>query len=228
MNSTSTNTYDLGGVTADDIKQYLTKNGWKLAPFKRPELLVFEGPMTDEGEPILQILPSSEKASDFALRARELISALGVIENRPGEDVLRDINKVRLPEKQPLIVTPATSGLKSLVVPGIEEAPGKRTITQHLAWFIQPLTERVRSLVGKSMVRNIETYLRRHPGELHELMSRISLRDIGSLSLSRGGRVERTEFHFVILITHEHVCSEWTIELVDIDDMLTAKVLRTN
>ena len=92
MNSTSTNTYDLGGVTADDIKQYLTKNGWKLAPFKRPELLVFEGPMTDEGEPILQILPSSEKASDFALRARELISALGVIENGPGEDVLRDIN----------------------------------------------------------------------------------------------------------------------------------------
>jgi len=78
------------------------------------------------------------------------------------------------------------------------------------------------------MVRNIETYLRRHPGELHELMSRISLRDIGSLSLSRGGRVERTEFHFVILITPEHVGSEWTIELVDIDDMLTAKVLRTN
>lgn len=228
MNSTSTNTYDLGGVTADNIKQYLTKNGWKLAPFKRPELLVFEGPMTDEGEPILQVLPSSEKASDFALRAQELISALGVIENRPGEDVLRDITKVRLPDEQPPIVTPATSPFKSLIVPGIEEAPGKRTITQHLACFIQPLREHVRSFVGKSMVRSIETYLRRHPGELHELMTRISLRDIGSLSVSRGGRVERTEFHFVILITPEHVGLEWTIELVDTDDMLTAKVLRTN
>jgi len=228
MNITNTSTYDLGGVTADNIKQYLTKNGWKLAPFKRPELLVFEGPMTDEGEPILQILPSSEKASDFALRAQELISALGVIEDRPGEDVLRDIKKVRLPDEQPLIVTPATSRLKSLVVPGLEEAPGKRTITQHLAWFIQPLAERVRSFVGKSMVRNIDAYLRRHPGELHELMSRISLRDIGSLSLSRGGRVERTELHFVILITPEHVGSEWTIELVDIDDMVRAKVLRTH
>ncbi len=228
MNTSSTNTYDLGGVTADNIKQYLTKNGWKLAPFKRPELLVFEGPMTDDGEPILQILPSSEQASDFALRAQELISALGVIEDRPGEDVLRDIKEVRLPDEQPPIVTPATSRLKSVVVPGIEEAPGKRTITQHLAWFIQPLTEHVRSFVGKSMVRTIETYLRRHPGELHELMSRISLKDIGSLSLSRSGRVERTEFHFVILITHEHADSEWTVELVNIDDMLTAKILRTN
>jgi len=109
MNSTTNNAYDLGGVTADNIQQYLTKNGWVLAPFKRPELLVFEGPMTDEGEPILQILPRSEKASDFDLRAQELISALGVIENRPGEDVLRDIKKARLPDEQPQIVTPAIS-----------------------------------------------------------------------------------------------------------------------
>jgi hypothetical protein len=51
-------------VTVSDAQTYLLKKGWKLQPFPGPELLVFQGPNDDDGEPILQVLPSSERLRD--------------------------------------------------------------------------------------------------------------------------------------------------------------------
>jgi hypothetical protein len=50
--------------------------------------------MDDDGEPIIEVLPSSERMRDFRLRVGELIAALSVIEDRPAGDILNDILQV--------------------------------------------------------------------------------------------------------------------------------------
>jgi hypothetical protein len=62
-----------------------------LQPYPRPELLVFEGPNDDNGEPIVQVLPSSERMRDYQIRLEDLVGALGVIEDRPAVAVLTDM-----------------------------------------------------------------------------------------------------------------------------------------
>jgi hypothetical protein len=59
--------------------------------YPRPELLVFEGPPDDNGNPIIQVLPSDEHFVDYHQRLVELITSLAVIENRYAVDVLNDI-----------------------------------------------------------------------------------------------------------------------------------------
>jgi hypothetical protein len=78
-------------VTVGNVRSYLLNRGWQLQPFPGPELLVFQGPMDDNGEPIIQVLPSSEELRDYRMRVEDLISALSVIEDRPAVDVLNDI-----------------------------------------------------------------------------------------------------------------------------------------
>lgn len=78
-------------VTVDNVRTYLLNRGWQLQPFPGPELLVFEGPNDDDGAPILQVLPSSERLRDYRMRVADLIGALSVIEDRPAVEILTDI-----------------------------------------------------------------------------------------------------------------------------------------
>ena len=78
-------------VSVDQVRTYLSCHGWHLQPFPGPELLVFSGPTDDAGEPIIQVLPSSERLRDYRMRVEGLIGALSVIENRPAVDILTDI-----------------------------------------------------------------------------------------------------------------------------------------
>jgi hypothetical protein len=81
----------LDALRSQPIRDYLIDHGWKQVPFKREALLVFEGPKDDDGEPIIQVIPRSEEAPDFGLRAQELVDALSVIEDRPTEEIVADI-----------------------------------------------------------------------------------------------------------------------------------------
>jgi hypothetical protein len=78
-------------IKADLMVKYLVSRGWKQTPFPKKELLVFVGPMDDYGQPIVQVIPRSEQAPDFVVRARELVTALSTIEDRPATEVVRDI-----------------------------------------------------------------------------------------------------------------------------------------
>ena len=93
-------------VRADWIKNHLLDHGWTQRPYKDERLLVFEAPIKDDnGETILQTLPRSEQSPDFVMRARELVRILSVIEDRPVQDVLRDIRHETFPET----ITPASA-----------------------------------------------------------------------------------------------------------------------
>ncbi len=78
-------------VRVAGARSYLLSRGWRPQPYPRPELLVFEGPADDDGQPIVQVLPSSEQMRDFPLRVEELIAALSILEDRPASDILSDI-----------------------------------------------------------------------------------------------------------------------------------------
>ncbi len=87
-----TDTLSLDAIRVDQITSYLIEHGWKQVPFRREGLLVFEGPEDDDGKPIVQVIPRSERSSDFGIRAAELVNALSVIEDRPIEEIVRDIS----------------------------------------------------------------------------------------------------------------------------------------
>lgn len=78
-------------VRVAGVRSYLLSQGWRPQPYPRPELLVFEGPADDDGQPIVQVLPSSEQMRDFPLRVEELIAALSILEDRPASDIVSDI-----------------------------------------------------------------------------------------------------------------------------------------
>jgi hypothetical protein len=78
-------------IHVDDVCKYLVDRGWIIRPFDQNEVIVFEGPLDDEGNPIVQLVPSSEDAPGFLLRMQELLNALAVIEERSAEQILRDI-----------------------------------------------------------------------------------------------------------------------------------------
>ncbi len=78
-------------VRVAGMRSYLLGRGWRLQPYPGPELLVFEGPADDDGQPIVQVLPSSEQMRDYPLRIEELIAALSILEDRPAADILSDI-----------------------------------------------------------------------------------------------------------------------------------------
>ena len=81
----------IDGVTVAGAREYLLDHGWRPRPFPRPEVLVFEGPMSDEGRPFVLILPGSDIFVDYRMRIEELIGALGAIENRPAVEGLMEI-----------------------------------------------------------------------------------------------------------------------------------------
>lgn len=78
-------------VRVAEVQSFLLGRGWKRRPFPGPELLVFEGPVDEDGVPIVQVVPSSEQMRDFQLRVEELIAALSVLENRPTGAILNEM-----------------------------------------------------------------------------------------------------------------------------------------
>lgn len=94
-------------VSVENVRTYLLGRGWRLQPFPGPELLVFEGPQDDDGEPITQVLPSSERLRDYRMRVADLIATLSVIEDRPAVDILID-----------MLATPSANGAVENSAPG--------------------------------------------------------------------------------------------------------------
>lgn len=99
-------------LTAEKVRAYMLCHGWQSQPFPGPELLVFGGLQDDDGEPIVQIVPSSERMSDFRVRTEELIGALSVIEDRPAVEIL--VEMLNQPSSDGL-TAPTTNGAPAQV-----------------------------------------------------------------------------------------------------------------
>jgi hypothetical protein len=78
-------------VKVAGAKAYLLRHGWRQKPFPRPEVLVFEGPMADDGTPLTQRLPAAEHYTDYRMCMEDLIGTLGAIENRYAVEILDEM-----------------------------------------------------------------------------------------------------------------------------------------
>ena len=78
-------------VRVADLRAYLLAKGWKTKPFKRPQVIYFEGPVDDDGRPLVLLLPASEHLRDYPLRIEEIVNTLSILENRPTAEIVRNI-----------------------------------------------------------------------------------------------------------------------------------------
>ena len=110
-------------VRVADVRQYLRDHGWNPKPYPRPELLVFEGPLDDESEPIIQIIPASEKSIDYRLRCVDLITSLSVLEDRHPVEVLQDI--LRQHALEPVEAGSESNGAGAAATSGTDAVPSQ-------------------------------------------------------------------------------------------------------
>ena len=78
-------------VRVADLRAYLLGKGWKIKAFKRPQVIYFEGPLDDDGRPLVLLIPAAEQLRDYPIRIEETINALSILESRPAEEILRNI-----------------------------------------------------------------------------------------------------------------------------------------
>ena len=78
-------------VRAESAKNYLYRHGWKCTPFPQPQVLRFEGPLADSGNPIVRFVPVLEEADDYVQRIYELITSVAIIEDRTAVEVLNEM-----------------------------------------------------------------------------------------------------------------------------------------
>lgn len=90
--SITTSSPILDGIDVPHVTAYLGASNWtRRADFPRKELIVFDGPADDSGEPIQAVFPSSTRFSDFRRRLVDLLDALSVIEDRPAMEIALDM-----------------------------------------------------------------------------------------------------------------------------------------
>ncbi|MCI0459504.1 MAG: hypothetical protein L0Z62_21345 [Gemmataceae bacterium] len=73
------------------LRAYLEDHGWVLKPFPRRQVLKYEGPLDDEGQPIFILAPSSEDLIDYRQGVVDIITTLSVLEDRHPVEILNDI-----------------------------------------------------------------------------------------------------------------------------------------
>ncbi len=69
---------------------YLLTHGWKLQSSSQGGF-VFAGPLADDGEPIIMVMPASEKAVDFAARVDDFFRRLSILEERHPMEILQEM-----------------------------------------------------------------------------------------------------------------------------------------
>jgi hypothetical protein len=93
MNRTRTGWVDprIEELQVEQVRRYMLAHGWQIQPNARTEVIVFQGPLADDGQPLVQILCSSKQISDYWLRLEDLLEALSHFEERPCVEILNDM-----------------------------------------------------------------------------------------------------------------------------------------
>lgn len=81
----------LGGLEVGDLTSYLEAKGWRRRDFPREEVLLFAGPLDNEGEPIEVVFPASKQAGDFRVRVVDVLKTLTVLEDRDEQSIVYEM-----------------------------------------------------------------------------------------------------------------------------------------
>ena len=78
-------------VTPSQATAYMESHGWKRANYPRTEIVMYAGPIADDGRPITQAVPLIESARDYVPCVITLIASIANLENRLAVDVLDEM-----------------------------------------------------------------------------------------------------------------------------------------
>jgi hypothetical protein len=78
-------------IRVADLRAYLVSKGWNAKPFKRSQVIYFEGPPDDDGRPLVLLVPASEQFRDYTLRIDEILNTLSILEKRPVAEIVRSL-----------------------------------------------------------------------------------------------------------------------------------------
>jgi hypothetical protein len=78
-------------VCVEHVRSYMRAHGWQARPSKRPDTILFEGPLDDSGKPLRDHFPASEEFSDFGRCVEDLIRMLSTFEKRAPEDIIAEM-----------------------------------------------------------------------------------------------------------------------------------------
>lgn len=82
---------DLSTFSLLDVKKYLKDEKWNVID-QSSKAIVFEGPQTDSGNPIIFKLPASEENSDYFERISDLINILAAIKRTQQQIIINQIS----------------------------------------------------------------------------------------------------------------------------------------
>jgi hypothetical protein len=78
-------------LSIDQIVAYLQAHDWKQKAYPMPELLVFEGPLDDEGKPFLIDIPSNTDHPAYLMRMGDMFHILSSLEHRQPHLILEEM-----------------------------------------------------------------------------------------------------------------------------------------
>jgi hypothetical protein len=84
-------------VRVPAMRDYMARHSWRLVPFSRPEVLMYEGPSSEGGRPVRQMVPLLEEADDYPQCVIDLITNLALLEDRSAVEVLEEMLGVTTP-----------------------------------------------------------------------------------------------------------------------------------
>ncbi len=82
----------IASVRVEDVRGYMLTARLETSTLSKAKRTAgFSGGMNDDGKPIIQILPSSEKLLDYEIRLEELIRSLSILEQRRTVEILDEL-----------------------------------------------------------------------------------------------------------------------------------------
>lgn len=73
------------------LLRYLKDKGWSRKEHPNDKLLLFRGPLSDNGAPLEVLIPSNEQYLDYADRVNDVVKILSLIVQKSASDIVREI-----------------------------------------------------------------------------------------------------------------------------------------
>lgn len=120
-------------LTPDEVKQYLASRGWQLRKETRLGATIWtHGAGAQESE---VLVPRDRELRDYLSRIRDVIGTLATVEDRPEQDVLRDLSEPYV-DKQYFRTHPGTPSGTTPILSGIAALDGIHDLMEAAAYAV--------------------------------------------------------------------------------------------
>jgi len=123
----------ISALTPDEVQQYLTSRGWQRRRQTRLGATIWtHGTGAEESE---VLVPGDRGLRDYLSRIRDVVGTLAAVEDRPEQDVLRDLSQPYV-DTQYFRTQPATPSGTTPILSGIAALEGIRDLMEAAAYSV--------------------------------------------------------------------------------------------